>query len=88
MKAAGVVPAGFLSEACGLKGLSVGGARVSQEHANFLVNAGGATASDLRALASRVRAAVQARFGVTLEEEVLYVGDWSDWSDPPIREYD
>ncbi len=85
MKAAGVVPAGFLSEACGLKGLSVGGARVSQEHANFLINAGGATASDLRTVASQVRAAVWARFGVSLEEEVLYAGDWTEWSEPPIN---
>lgn len=79
LKAAGVVPAGFLSEACGLKGLRVGGAEVSDKHANFLINAEGATASDLRHLADRVREAVHARFGVTLEEEVLYVGDWTDW---------
>lgn len=79
MKAAGVVPAGFLSEACGLKGLGVGGAQVSPTHANFLVNAGGATASDLRTLACRVKSAVQERFGVTLEEEVLYVGNWENW---------
>lgn len=81
MKAAGVVPAGFLSEACGLKGLRVGGAQVSEKHANFLINAGGATASDLRALACRIKATVQERFGVTLEEEVLYVGDWENWSE-------
>ena len=79
MRAAGVVPAGFLSEACGLKGLREGGAGVSQEHANFLVNAGGATATDVRRLAARVKAAVWERFGVGLEEEVLYVGDWSGW---------
>jgi UDP-N-acetylmuramate dehydrogenase len=85
MKAAGVVPAGFLSEACGLKGLRVGGAQVSEKHANFLVNAGGATASDLRTLAQRVKTAVQERFSVTLEEEVLYVGDWKTWPDTPIR---
>jgi UDP-N-acetylmuramate dehydrogenase len=83
MKAAGVVPAGFLSEACGLKGLRVGGAEVSEKHANFLVNAGGATASDLRALASKVKSIVYERFGVTLEEEVLYVGDWSQWTSEP-----
>ncbi len=77
MKAAGVVPAGFLSEGCGLKGLRVGGAEVSEKHANFLVNAGGATASDLRTLAEKVKAIVFDRFGVVLEEEVLYVGDWS-----------
>jgi len=79
MKAAGVVPAGFLSEACGLKGLRVGGAEVSEKHANFLVNAADATASDLRALAGKVKSIVFERFGVTLEEEVLYVGDWSQW---------
>ena len=84
MRAAGVIPAGFLSEACGLKGLRVGGAQVSEKHANFLINAGGATASDLRALAGRVKAVVQDRFGVVLEEEVLYVGDWSNWPEPPI----
>lgn len=79
MKAAGVVPAGYLSEACGLKGLREGGAQVAEKHANFLINAGDATASDLRRLASRVKGAVRERFGVTLEEEVLYVGDWSGW---------
>ena len=51
-----MVPAGFLSEACGLKGLRVGGAQVSEKHANFLINAGGATAADLRTLACRVKA--------------------------------
>ena len=81
MKAAGVVPAGFLSEACGLKGLRIGGAEVSEKHANFLINAGRATASDLRALAERVKAVVFDRFGVRLEEEVLYVGDWSGWAE-------
>ncbi|MDQ2801085.1 MAG: UDP-N-acetylmuramate dehydrogenase [Armatimonadota bacterium] len=76
MKTAGVVPAGFLIEACGLKGLREGGAQVAEKHANFLINADGATASDLRHLARRVKDAVQERFGVALEEEVLYVGDW------------
>jgi UDP-N-acetylmuramate dehydrogenase len=77
MRAAGVIPAGFLIEACGLKGLILGGAQASEKHANFLINAGGATASDLRTLAGHVKAAVQERFGVILEEEVLYLGDWS-----------
>ncbi len=81
MKAAGVVPAGYISEACGLKGVREGGAQVSEKHANFLINAGGATATDLRRLASRVKAVVHERFGVTLEEEVLYVGDWRGWDD-------
>lgn len=82
MKAAGVVPAGYLIEACGLKGAREGGAQVSDKHANFLVNAGDATATDLRRLAQRVKTAVRERFGVTLEEEVLYVGDWSGWPAP------
>ena len=79
MKDAGVVPAGFLIERCGLKGHALGGAMVSLEHANFLINAGGATASDLRNLAALVAQAVHEKFGVNLEEEVLYVGDWSEF---------
>jgi UDP-N-acetylmuramate dehydrogenase len=79
LKEAGVVPAGFLIEACGLKGLQEGGAQASEKHANFLINTGEATASDLRRLAARVKEAVHERFKVTLEEEVLYVGDWSAW---------
>lgn len=77
MREAGVVPAGYLSAACGCKGLAVGGARVSERHANFLVNAGGATAADIRSLAAEVRRRVRDRFGVELQEEVLYVGEWS-----------
>lgn len=79
MRDAGVVPAGFLIEACGLKGLKEGGAEASAKHANFLINAGGATASDLRRLAGRVKECVHETFGVTLQEEVLYVGDWTRW---------
>jgi UDP-N-acetylmuramate dehydrogenase len=78
MREAGVVPAGFLSAACDCKGLAVGGARVSRRHANFIVNAGGATASDIRTLAGYVRARVRERFGVELQEEVLYVGEWDE----------
>ena len=84
MKEAGVVPAGFLIEACGLKGARIGGAQVSEKHANFLVNSGrSASASDLRSLVEMVRARVRQKFGVTLEEEVLYFGDWSDWTADP-----
>jgi UDP-N-acetylmuramate dehydrogenase len=77
MKDAGVVPAGYLIEACGLKGARIGGAQVSEKHANFLINLDNqATATDLHQLAARVKSEVCQRFGVTLEEEVLYVGDW------------
>ena len=68
--------AGRLIEAAGLKGARIGGAEVSTLHANFLVNAGGATASDLRALGEHVQAVVQRRFGVTLEWEVKLMGEW------------
>ncbi len=76
MKAAGVVPAGYLSAACGCKGLSVGGAQISRRHANFVVNRGGATAQDIRTLTETVKARVRERFDVELQEEVLYVGDF------------
>jgi len=80
MKEAGVIPAGYLIEACGLKGAGVGGARVSEKHANFLVNCDRtATAADLRSLVDIVNYRVREEFGVVLEEEVLYCGDWSDW---------
>lgn len=82
LRAAGVVPAGFLNMKAGCKGWREGGAAVAEKHANFLVNLGGATASDFRRLAERVKARVRDVFGVTLEEEVLYIGDWSGWSAP------
>jgi UDP-N-acetylmuramate dehydrogenase len=66
-------------DACGLKGSRVNGAAISETHANFIVNAGGATASDVRRLAERARAAVAERFGVELVYEVQFMGDWSDW---------
>ena len=71
--------AGRLIDACGLKGSRVNGAAISEAHANFIVNAGGASASDVRRLAERVRAAVAERFGVDLVYEVQFMGDWSDW---------
>lgn len=66
--------AGRLIEAAGLKGVTVGGARVSEVHANFLVNAGGATALEMLALAKLVQEKVGERFGVHLEPEVRIVG--------------
>ena len=76
LQKAGVVPAGFLNQKAGCAGWTEGGAQVSEKHANFLVNAGGATARDFRTLADRVKARVSDAFGVVLEEEVLMVGDW------------
>ncbi len=76
LRQAGVIPAGFLNQKAGCAGWKEGGAQVSPKHANFLVNAGDATAQDFRTLADRVKARVLDQFGVGLEEEVLMVGDW------------
>ncbi|MBO4548150.1 MAG: UDP-N-acetylmuramate dehydrogenase, partial [Abditibacteriota bacterium] len=72
-----IVQAGRLIESCGLKGLSAGGARVAEEHANFIINAESASASDVCALAGRVRERVLEEKGVDLEPEVRLVGDFS-----------
>jgi UDP-N-acetylmuramate dehydrogenase len=66
--------AGRLIEAAGMKGASEGGAQVSEQHANFIVNRGGATAAEVRRLVERVQAAVRDRCGVDLETEVEMVG--------------
>ena len=65
--------AGKLIEDCGLKGLCIGGAEVSEKHAGFLINRGGATAADVLALEEHVKNAVLERFGVLLEREVRVV---------------
>ncbi|WP_417911080.1 UDP-N-acetylmuramate dehydrogenase [Candidatus Electronema sp. PJ] len=65
--------AGRLIEAAGLKGASCGRAMISPVHANFLVNTGGATATDILALAEQARAEVFARFGIWLEPEVQII---------------
>ena len=66
--------AGRLLEACGVKGLRVGGAEVSERHANVIVNVGGATAADVRDLMARMRDEVRDRFGVDLLPEVEDLG--------------
>lgn len=68
--------AGALIDRAGLKGARVGGARVSPVHANFIVNEGTATAGDIRRLAERCKRAVHEAFGVTLREEIVYLGDF------------
>jgi UDP-N-acetylmuramate dehydrogenase len=62
--------AGRLIEAAGLKGLCVGGAMVSPAHANFIINTGGATATDIINLMHRVQERVKAKTGIFLEPEV------------------
>lgn len=76
LKEAGVVPAGYLIEQVGLIGHRIGGAMFARRHANFIVNVGGATASEIRDLATLAKWKVLEAYGVKLEEEVLYLGRW------------
>jgi UDP-N-acetylmuramate dehydrogenase len=66
--------AGRLLEACGMKGAAEGGAKVSEKHANVIVNTGGARAAEVVALMQRMRVAVAERFGVVLEPELVLLG--------------
>ncbi|MFM2162509.1 MAG: UDP-N-acetylmuramate dehydrogenase [Pseudomonadota bacterium] len=68
--------AGRLIEAAGLKGFRLGGAEVSQKHANFIVNHGDATANDIDAVIRHVQRSVQATHGIALVPEVERVGEW------------
>ena len=65
--------AGKYIEDAGLKGARIGGAEISRKHAGFIVNAGGASSSDVLALAKTAKDEVLARFGVELESEIIYV---------------
>ena len=69
------IPAGALLDACECRGLRVGDAVVFARHANILVNAGHATARDVLALAAIMKQRVRERFGVELEEEVMFLGE-------------
>ena len=71
--------AGRLIDELGLKGQQLGGAQVSERHANFIVNTGTATAADVRRLGEQVRERVRAECGVELVFEISFVGDWRDW---------
>lgn len=68
--------AGRLIDAAGLKGFTIGGAQVSEKHANFVLNLGDATAKDIRAVIEAVMAKVEAVHGVKLHPEVEIAGAW------------
>lgn len=82
--------AGRLIEECGLKGARSGGAQISERHANVIVNTGGALASDVLELMLQARGAVRERFGITLEPEVILVGEvqelWRRRCEPAVSE--
>jgi UDP-N-acetylmuramate dehydrogenase len=63
-----------LIDAAGCRGLSAGGATVSEKHCNFLINTGAATAADIEALGEEVRRRVKSATGVTLEWEIRRIG--------------
>ena len=65
--------AGEIIDRCGLKGLAVGGAKVSEKHANFIVNTAQATSEDVRTLIQMIRDRVRTLTGIVLESEVRYV---------------
>jgi UDP-N-acetylmuramate dehydrogenase len=71
--------AGRLIEAAGLKGTARGKARISEMHANWIVNEGGATARDVRSLVELARDEVRAKFGVSLFPELKLLGRWQPW---------
>jgi len=66
--------AGKLIDEAGLKGKKIGGAKISEEHGNFLLNTGHATAEDIVILISFVKQQIRDQFGIQLEEEVRYLG--------------
>jgi len=65
-----------LIEASGLKGYLIGGAQVSEKHANFIVNIGDANALDIELLIKHMRETVLAKFGVALQQEVKVIGEY------------
>jgi UDP-N-acetylmuramate dehydrogenase len=72
------VSAGELIERCGLKGMRVGDAMVSEKHANFIVNAGRAGASDVYSLVMRVKEEVLKKEGIELREEIRFIGEMGE----------
>jgi UDP-N-acetylmuramate dehydrogenase len=75
--------AGRIIDELGLKGLRIGGATVSEKHANFIVNDQQGSAADVRRLAEHVQATVRRERGIELVFEIVFSGDWSGWEDAP-----
>jgi len=76
--------AGRLIDELGLKGHRIGGASVSEKHANFIVNDQKGSAADVRRLAEHVQATVLHQRGIELRLEIVFAGDWSGWSPPAM----
>ena len=67
------IPAGWLVEQIGMKGISVGDAQVSERHGNFIINRGNATAADVSALIQQIKETVYTTYGIVLEEEISFI---------------
>ena len=78
--------AGELIERAGLKGRQVGGATVSEKHANFVVNDRKGTASNVRRLVEMVRATISETAGIDLVPEIVFLGDWDGWPWPEAEQ--
>ena len=72
-----ITSAGYLIDTTGLKGASHGNARFSERHANFIINQGGARASDVKWLIDEAKARVQEKFGVAIEPEIVLLGEFN-----------
>lgn len=68
--------AGSLIDKCNLKGKMIGGAKISEQHANFIINTGNAKASDVKSLIDLMKSSVKQKFDIELVEEVRYLGEW------------
>jgi UDP-N-acetylmuramate dehydrogenase len=78
----GGLAAGFLIDRAGLKGFRIGGATVSEKHANFIVSDRTGSAADVRRLADHLRATIRATDAIDLRFEVEFIGDWTGWPWP------
>ncbi len=74
----GGVSAGYYVDKAGLKGFQIGGAKVSEKHANFIINTGQATASDVCVLIQKIKEEVYGKFGVTLCTEIRFLGEFNE----------
>lgn len=77
----GVIPAKLIDE-CGLKGMGVGGAEVSEKHSGFIVNRSEASSLDMFRLIQYIKAIIYQKYSVHIEEEIIYLGDFS-YGKPP-----
>ena len=69
----GAIPAGYLIEQCGLKGKVIGGAKISDKHANFIINTGKANSKDVLELINLIKNEVRKKFNIELEEEIKFI---------------